>query len=149
MIKQKWIGSVFLGLGTILFSALVFAQSGHIEQRQKLMKANNADGKALKTAVSEKDYATIELKAKDIAGNADKIDGLFPKGSTSDKSRALPAIWEKWDGFKQHASDLKKAATELADAAAKKDAKLVDAKFKAVTGACGSCHNDFRAERKK
>ena len=148
MIKRKIFGPVLLGLGTILLSSQVFAQSDVIEQRIKLMKANGAASKALKAAVADKDYATIELKAKDIAGNMDKVDNLFPKGSMSDKSRALPAIWDKWDEFKKDEAAVKKAATELADAAAKKDATLVDAKFKSVGGACGSCHKAFRAEKK-
>jgi len=148
MIKRKVIGSVLLGLGTIFLSSQVFDQSDAIEKRIKLMKANGAASKALKAAVAEKDYATIELKAKDIAGNADKVAALFPQGSTSDKSRALPAIWEKWDDFKKDAADLKKAAAELADAAGKKDGALVAAKFKSVGGACSSCHKAFRAKKK-
>jgi len=149
MIRREFFGSLLLGLGTLFLSSQVFAQSDAIEQRIKLMKANGAASKALKAAVAEKDYATIELKAKDIAGGVDKVEGLFPKGSTSDKSRALPAIWEKWDDFKKDAADLKTAAAELAEAAAKKDGALVAAKFKSVGGACSSCHKAFRAEKKK
>ena len=149
MIKRNILASVFLGFGTILFSTLVFAQSSPIEQRQKLMKANSAASKALKAAVAEKDFATIELKAKDIAGNMDKAVGLFPKGSTSDKSRALPAIWEKWDDFGKDATAAKKAATELAEAASKKDAEGAATKFKALGGACSDCHKAFRAEKKQ
>lgn len=147
MIKKRIFASVLLGVGTVFLASQVAAQDV-IEQRIKLMKANGAASKALKAAVPEKDYATIQVKAKDIAEGMGKVEALFPKGSTSDKSRALPAIWEKWDDFTKDTTAAKKAAAELADAAAAKDASLVDAKYKALGKACGDCHKPFRAEKK-
>ncbi len=147
MIRKKIIAPVVIGLGAIFLASQVSAQDV-VEQRIKLMKANGAASKALKAAVPDKDYATIQVKAKDIAGGMEKVEGLFPKGSTSDKSRALPAIWDKWDEFKSATNNAKKAASELAEAAAAKDASLVDAKYKALGQSCGGCHKPFRAEKK-
>jgi cytochrome c556 len=138
---------LFAGL-SLFFASAVFAQQDAIEKRQKLMKDNSAAVKAIKGAVESKDYATIETKAKDISANADKIPDLFPKGSTSEKSRALPAIWEKWDEFTKNAGNLKKAANDLSAAANSKDEKIGE-KVKALGDVCGGCHKNFRAEEKK
>src|SRR5258706_5090577 len=132
-----------------LFAASqVIAQEDVIEKRQKLMKSNGAAAKAMKKAVEEKDYATVETKAKDIGDNMDKVLDLFPKGSTSEKSRALPAIWEKWDEFTKGPAKVKKAAADVADAAKAKDDAALPAKLKALGEACDSCHKNFRSEKK-
>jgi len=113
------------------------------------MKSNGADAKAIKGAMEQKDYATIETKAKNIGNNMDKVNDLFPKGSTSEKSRALPAIWDKWDEFSKTPGKVKKAADEVAEAAKAKDDAALPGKVKALGDACGSCHKNFRAEEKK
>ncbi len=132
---------------TASVSSQVLAQDDFIEKRQKAMKANSADVKAIKGAVESKDYATIETKAKDIMGTADKIPSLFPKGSDKGKTKATAAIWEKSDEFAKHAKNLSKASGELASAAKSKDDAAVAAKFKAVGEVCSSCHKEFRADK--
>jgi cytochrome c556 len=141
--------AIFLVIGMLALAPQLFAQEGVIEKRQKLMKSNGADAKAIKGALEQKDYATIETKAKDIGNNMDQVNDLFPKGSTSDKSRALPAIWEKWDEFSKNPAKVKKAASEVAEAAKAKDDAAIGAKVKALGDACGGCHKNFRAEEKK
>ncbi|MGB7948866.1 MAG: cytochrome c [Candidatus Binatia bacterium] len=146
MVQGKLLIAAVVGFMTLLASSHVFAQADVIEQRRKLMKSNSGDAKAIKAAVETKDYATIETKAKEIMSNADQMVGLFPKGSTKGKTKAMAAIWEKPDDFAKDAKDLSKAAGELAQAAASKDAGAVEAKIKAVSGACGACHKAFRAK---
>jgi cytochrome c556 len=149
MRNHKFLQAALVVFGLAVAVPQLFAQEDVIEKRQKLMKSNGADAKAIKGAIEQKDYATIETKAKDIAGNMDKVNDLFPKGSTSDKSRALPAIWEKWDEFSKNPAKVKKAANDLADAAKAKDDAAISTKVKALGDACGSCHKNFRAEEKK
>jgi len=149
MRQRRIFQAIFLVIGMLALAPQLFAQEDVIEKRQKLMKANSADAKAIKGAVEQKDYATIETKAKDIAGNMDKVGDLFPKGSTSEKSRALPAIWEKPDDFKKSAAKVKQAANDVADAAKAKDDAALGTKVKALGDACGGCHKNYRAEEKK
>jgi len=144
---QKTIITGLFILLTASVSSQAFAQQEAIEKRQKAMKSNSADVKAIKAAVESKDYATIETKAKDIMGTADKIPSLFPKGSTTGKTKAKPVIWEKSDEFAKNAKNLSKAAGELASAAKSKDDTAVAAKFKAVGEVCSSCHKEFRADK--
>jgi cytochrome c556 len=147
MIRGKFCITTVIAFMALLVSSQVFAQADVIEKRQQAMKSNSADAKAIKAAVESKDYATIETKAKDIMGTAEKIPSLFPKGSTTGKTKALPAIWEKPDDFAKAAKNLSTAAGELAAAAKAKDEAAVGEKVKAVSGACGGCHKAFRAEK--
>src|SRR4051812_37805267 len=118
---HRFFQASFLIIGMLFLAPQLFAQEDVIEKRQKLMKSNSADAKAIKAAVEQKDYATIETKAKNIGNNMDKAGELFPPGSTSEKSRALPAIWEKWDEFSKNPAKVKKAAEDVAEAAKAKD----------------------------
>ncbi|HSE90996.1 MAG TPA: cytochrome c [Candidatus Binatia bacterium] len=144
MVRDKFFIAAVIGFTTLFISSHVFAQA---DKRQALMKSNSADAKAIKAAVEAKDYATVETKARDIAGNADKIVGLFPKGSDTGKTKATAAIWEKSDDFAKAAKNLGKAASELAAVAKAKDDAEIGVKVKALGDACGSCHKAFRAEK--
>ena len=78
---------------------------------------NDATVTAMTKAVKERNFTEVELKAKAIMANMDKVLDLFPKGSLSEKSRAKAEIWEKWDEFTKQTEAVKKAAQALADAA--------------------------------
>ena len=144
MLQRKYLLGGLAVFAALLFSAQVFAQA---DKRQALMKNNSAASKAIKGAVEAKDYATVEAKARDIMGNAEKIVSLFPKGSDKGKTKATAAIWDKSDDFGKAAKNLNKAAGELAGAAKAKDEAAVTAKVKGVSNACGGCHKAFRAEK--
>jgi cytochrome c556 len=143
----KLLAGAFAGVIVMAASVQLFAQADVIQKRQAAMKSNSADAKAIKAAVEAKDYATIEVKAKDIMGTADHIVGLFPKGSTAGKTKAKPEIWEKPDDFSKHAKNLGKAAGELASAAKAHNDAEIGVKVKALSDACASCHKAFRAEK--
>jgi cytochrome c556 len=147
MVRGKILLAVLTALLTSGAASQLLAQEDVIEKRQKAMKGNSADAKAIKAALESKDYATIETKAKDIMGTAEKIPSLFPKGSTKGKTKAKDEIWEKGDDFAKAAKNLEKAASELAAAAKSKDDAAVGTKVKALGDACGSCHKAFRAEK--
>jgi cytochrome c556 len=147
MHRAKILSAGLFLLASLLVTSQLFAQADVIEKRQKLMKSNSEAAKAIKAAAESKDYATIETKAKDIMGNAEKIPDLFPKGSTQGKTKAKPEIWEKMDEFSKNPGKLKKAASELADAAKAKDDAAVAVKVKALGEVCGNCHKAFRAEK--
>ena len=148
---------MFALLSLFFMSADLFAQDDVIDKRKSLMKANSADVKAIGKAAEEKDFATVETKAKEIMGAMDKVVDLFPKGSISEQSRAHPDIWEKTDEFKKDAMKVRQVAEALSKAAAAKNDAEVNVKVKELgnvrEGACGNCHKafraDFRAEKEK
>jgi cytochrome c556 len=147
MVRGKFFIAAVIAFMALLVSSQVFAQAEVIEKRQDAMKGNSANAKAIKAAIESKDYATIETKAKDIMGTAEKIPSLFPKDSTRGKTKAKAEIWEKPDDFAKAAKNLGKAASELAAAAKAKDDAEIGVKVKALGDACGSCHKAFRAEK--
>jgi cytochrome c556 len=147
MVRGKIILALLTGWLTFTAASQLFAQADVIEKRQKAMKGNSEAAKAIKAAVESKDYSTIEMKAKDIMGTAEKIPDLFPKGSTKGKTKAKAEIWDNWDDFQKNAKNLRKATSELADAAKAKDDAAITVKVKAVSEACGTCHKAFRAEK--
>ena len=149
MRTHKFIGIGFLCLLSLVFSSQVFGQEKEIEKRRLLMEENNdAVVKAVKKAVNEKNYAEIQVKVKGIMENMDQMLDLFPKGSLSEKSRAKPEIWERWDEFSKHPAKVKKAAQELGAAAKAGDEEAITVKFKALGEACAGCHKPFRAAKK-
>ena len=152
-------GQILMFATVLLLSGLassipVFAQEDVIEKRKAIMRANNdAVSKSIKKAVEEKDYATIELKAKDSMAGMDAIVNLVPPGSTSEKSRAHPDIWVKTDDFKNKALAARKAAEALSKAAAAKNDEEINVKVKELgnnqNGACGECHKIYRTDFRK
>ena len=124
-----------------------------IEQREKLMESNDKAVKAIRAAAKEKDYATLEVKAKEIMDSMGTVLDLFPKGSISEKSEAHPDIWDKWDEFSKHPGKVKAVAEALRKAAAAKDDAQINAQVKAMgglgSGACGGCHVSFNKKRMK
>ena len=145
--------AVLAGLFFLSVASQTFGQADVIKKRKQLMKSNNRQVKTIKKALVKKDFATIESSAKVIVGNMDKVLDLFPKGSTSEKSRAKSEIWEKWVEFSERRGKLKTAAGALAKAAAAKDEAEVEVQAKAVgefrKGACGNCHKTFLKPKKK
>jgi cytochrome c556 len=146
MVRKILTGALF-GFMTLAVSTQDFAQAQVNEKRQDLMKGQSAAAKAIKAAVEAKDYATVETKAKDLMGSADRIVSAFPAGSTTGKTKAKPEIWEKSEDFGKAAKRLSNAAGELASAAKAGNADDVGVKVKALGDSCGACHKAFRAEK--
>jgi len=147
MVRGKWVLAALLGSMVGMAASQAFAQADVIEKRQQLMKGQGAAAKAIKGAVESKDYATVETKAKDLMGSSAKIVDHFPKGSTTGKTKATAAIWDKSEDFAKNAKNLKNAASDLADAAKAKNDDAVSTKVKAVAATCDSCHKEFRAAK--
>ncbi len=141
-------GLFFLSITSQLFSDDV------VKERKMLMRANDKASKALKKAVAAKDFASIEKNAKALASQMEKLPGLFPEGSTSEKSRAKEAIWKKWTSFKGKAASMAEVAGMVAEAAAAKDGDKVAMLAKVIAGGqrasyCDGCHKSFRGKKKK
>ena len=152
MIRPKFVSLGLCGFLSLVFVAHSFAQEEIVKKRKAFMQSNYDDLKAIKRAVEQKDYPTIELKAKDIMGKMDHVVEYFPKGSIAEKSLAKPEIWDRWDEFTKIPVKVKDAAESLAKAAAAKDESRVQSQFKVLgsespfrSGACYECHKEFRS----
>ena len=98
--------------------------------------------------------ADVESRARKVAGNAKRIAGLFPKGTSQKdrpgQTRAKPGIWVKPAAFAQAADIMGVYATKLADAAGGGDKKAIGAALDRLNKrGCDGCHSDFRGPTPK
>ncbi len=129
-------------------AGIAYAQSGpNVVETRKVGFALLAGsyGGIRAVAAAKGDVKTLENPAKAIARYAALIPSLFPAGSGTGDTKALPEIWSDNAGFQKAAATLGDTATQLAKAANAGDAAGVDAAIKAVGDACGACHRSFRA----
>ncbi len=111
------------------------------DQREALMKDN---GGTLRSAGSLTGAEAVAAAQKLLA-NYEAIPALFPEGSITEDSKALPTIWENWDGFTAIVEKGKAAAADAVAAAEAGDAAAYGTALKTLGGTCGECHQAFRA----
>ena len=148
--------AVAAAIALSLLSAGVWAHSGAsgiIKERMEAMKSMGAAMKATGAMISGKqayDAEKIREAARAIGKHASETVELFPDTEESRNlhiSEAAPAIWEKKDDFTALALELAKTSEQLAQNARSEDKKLVIENFKAVGGACKTCHERFRIKK--
>lgn len=149
MFRTRAIGGGIVFGTVMLLSTQALAQDDYLARRQNYMKNLSAESKAVKAAVEKKDYATIGVKAKDIAGGLELANFAkhWPHGTADVGSKAKPEIWTNWNDFMATALDGQKKALALASAANSKNEVQVDEAYKAFGQICGNCHKPFRAEK--
>ena len=88
-----------------------------------------------------------------VSRNATYLENLaqmpwdgFHDSTKGEKSRALPAVWDKNADFVDLANRLQAETGKLATAARARDEAGVKAQFGAVGKVCGACHEGFRAK---
>ncbi|CAN1544828.1 COG3909 Cytochrome c556 [Rhabdaerophilaceae bacterium] len=124
-----------------------YAQSNAIADRKAVFKSW---GDALRpVGPMLRGEAAFELaKAQDavklIAAKAPDVSKLFPAGSGTGDTKALPNIWT--DNAKFLALFTKVEADAKAAMAAIKDEASFKSEMPKVLGNCGVCHNEFRAK---
>lgn len=94
-----------------------------------------------------------QVRMGDLAFHADALVGLaevapevFPEGSITEKSEALPAIWEDPDGFDKAMDRFIEASDQFADIARGGDMAEIGPALKELGGACKGCHDNYRKE---
>jgi cytochrome c556 len=116
-----------------------------VADRQRLMKNVGANWADIQAKVKAGAPETVAVNAEALSLHAQRIPGLFPSGSLTDKSKAKPEIWQKWPEFEAAAKNLENRAAALRDQAVAKDGAAVTTNV-ATFGreACGTCHTPFR-----
>lgn len=116
-----------------------------VADRQRLMKLVGASWADIQAKHKAGQVEAIAVNAETIALSTQHVPSLFPAGSLTDKSKAKPEIWQKWDEFVAASKNAEKLAGDLRDAARAKDGVKVDAMVKDFGRlACGTCHTPFR-----
>lgn len=138
--------AIVFGLGGV---ALAAGAEEIVDKREAAMKQA---GGALKALGGEAKSGSVTpdaaVKAQALVDFAASIPGLFPAGSITDKSRALPEIWTDTAGWNGKVKALADAAAVTLAAAKAGDAAALGAAVDATGGACGGCHKAFRGPEK-
>jgi cytochrome c556 len=72
------------------------------------------------------------------------LPALFPPGSGTGQTRALPTIWSDRAGFEQANANMIAQLQALRAAAASGDAAATTAAFNQAGATCGTCHRPYR-----
>jgi len=82
-----------------------------------------------------------------LAALAKMIEEGFPAGSdqTTERTRALPKIWQDWDGFTDLVNRLETTTAEMASSAGGGRGAIAQ-QVRPIGGTCKECHDSFRAK---
>ena len=134
-----------LVLSLVCLSAAASADQALIDYRQAVMDSIGGHTQAL-AAIIKGDVPYAEdasLHATSIEPLSKIAGHIFPPESSTGKTDALPAIWEKPEKFKEALTAFQTAAAELAKAA-DGEVKSLAAPFGNLAKTCKGCHDDFR-----
>jgi cytochrome c556 len=84
--------------------------------------------------------------AEALANIGEEMSSLFPAGSGTGKTDALPAIWQEPEKFRQAVEAGRSATAQLRDAINSGDKAAIGKGLKAVGDGCKGCHDKFRKE---
>jgi cytochrome c556 len=116
-----------------------------VADRQRLMKLNGASWADVQAKAKAGNIEAIAVNAETMAINAMHIPSLFPPGSLTEKSKAKPEVWQKWEEFEKAAKNFQVQAEKLRDTARTKNAEATQAVIKDFgRQTCGACHTPFR-----
>lgn len=94
--------------------------------------------------VEHQDHLKAHVNA--LADLGAQVKVLFPEGTDTGKTDALPLIWKEQPRFNELATKLEKSTAQLRDAVAANDKAGTMTAFKAVGEACKGCHDRYRKE---
>ena len=123
--------------------------TGVVKERMDMMEAMAKRLKAIRERIDGKrDLAAIKADAEAIASHAPHLVHLFPPGSTQKPTDARGTIWQNWNDFERKATALETQSRKLVNTSAD-DLAALSAQSRAVTEACGACHEKYRTKRRK
>jgi cytochrome c556 len=96
--------------------------------------------------VDHPEYLKSHANALADLGAEGKV--LFPAGTDTGDTDALPLIWQEQAEFDKLVAGLAKSTAELRDAVNAGDKAATMKAFKAVGESCKGCHDRFRKEQK-
>lgn len=140
---------IVLGLVALNSGALAHSgATGVVKERMDAMKEMKDATKALAAmAKGEAPFTAPEAvrQAERVAALSAEIPELFPDGSATGKSEALPEIWSRWSDFTSGAEAAAAKARAVAQAAGEGRGAFAGA-VAAMAGTCKDCHDTFKRE---
>jgi cytochrome c556 len=121
--------------------------TGVVKERMVNMENMAKRLKSINDRIKEKrELGAIKAEAEAIAELATHVAHLFPPGSTQHPTQARAAVWRNWPDFERRAGALLAASRKLAGTDPN-DAGAIGAQARAVTQACGGCHEKYRVRK--
>ena len=122
-----------------------------IRYRQAVMTAMSGHVSAISLISSGKSEHQEYLlsHAEALAATADQVRKVFPAGSGTGKTKALPLIWQEPEKFQKGAEMVGAATARLRDAVKSGDKAAIGSALKPVFDSCKGCHDRYRQEEKK
>lgn len=121
-----------------------------VAARQASFKLSAVAYLGIKAAIARgDDVKMLAFPAGALAGWAKAIPSMFPPGSTTPASDALPTVWTDRPGFEAAAANMAAAATKLADLAKAGDTAGFAAQYGELGKTCGGCHEKYRKPQEK
>ena len=120
-----------------------------IDYRKDVMLSMAAHLSALTSLLSEDtefDETHVETQATSLGLNAQLLSALFPEGSDSGETAALPGIWQRPERFLARAEEAEREGRNLVAAAESGDREFMVQSLKRLADACRNCHREFRSE---
>ena len=123
--------------------------TGVVKERMEMMEVMAKRLKAIRERIDAKrDLSAIKADAEAIAAHAPHLVHLFPPGSTQKPTDARGTIWQNWSDFERKATALEVESKKLVNTSAN-DLAALGAQVRAVSEACGACHEKYRTKRRK
>ena len=123
--------------------------TGVVKERMEMMEVMAKRMKAIRERIEgRRDPAAIKADAEAIAAHAPHLVHLFPPGSTQRPAEARGTIWQNWNDFERKATALEVESKKLVNTGAG-DWAALGMQARAVTEACGACHEKYRTKRPK
>ena len=134
--------------GLAAFAALAHSgATGVVKQRMDGMKEMSHAVKALgavKAGAIPFSFETLNLAGREIAKHGAEARELFPEGSLTAPTEALPVIWSDRETFDRLLDQMTDAAEKLAVSADRDEATALSNR---IGGLCKDCHATFRKKK--
>jgi len=149
---RRHVVPVIASLGLVLAAGLAPAQDEAqkelIKYRQNIMSAQGGHFGAMFQIVRGKagSWDHFPAHAEALAGLAGMVAPAFRTPTEGGETRALPGIWEDFEGFESAARKLEEESAALVRAVESGDRAAIREQFRATLDACKGCHEDYREE---
>jgi cytochrome c556 len=121
--------------------------TGVVKERMDSMESMAKAMKAITRRIRDnRDAELVKADARSIHTLAQTMTSMFPPGSNQHPSEARESIWQNWSDFEAKAKSLAAESDKLANAHAR-DAKSLSAQARAMSQACGQCHEKYRVKQ--
>ena len=144
--------TALLTFATLAFASNSFsatAPADAIKYRKAMMSAMAAHTSAFSQInfgrVDHQDHLLGHVEALATLGS--QLGVLFPAGTGTGDTDALPLIWQEQEKFGQLVTATGKSTAELREAVAAGDKAATMKAFKAVGESCKGCHDRYRKEQ--